>query len=253
MVAVKIVERPRHPTNTLRRVNGDGLGGRKGVTRLHWDACMQRVESEEHTNQSVAETLGGGFEAARVDEVEAPSFALGLGRLGRNESEERVVDVGRVAKSAAEGSLAELNRSLDPVHLVRPVALQLDHLEVQVGQIGTERCGALDADRLCSVVGELETTCNSVVFVEHGVRQRGGDVGDVVVEVHNDGRNVAILAVSCWKSSKTGLALDDFVRLISESRHGVAIGVGDVDRRQTGIASSNVWELAAQVAQTVDL
>jgi hypothetical protein len=29
--------------------------------------------------------------------------------------------------------------------------------------------------------------------------------------------------------------------------------VGDVDRRQTGIASSNVWELAAQVAQTVDL
>jgi hypothetical protein len=71
--------------------------------------------------------------------------------------------------------------------------------------------------------------------------------------MHDDGRNITVIAVRCWKSRKTGLALDYFVRLVKESRHSVAIGVGDVDRRQAGITSSNVWELAAQVAQPVDL
>lgn len=252
MVTVKIVERSRHAAKTLGRIDGNSFGRLETVTRLYGDAGVQRVQSQKHPDVSIAETLSGSLETAGVDKVEAPSLTLSLSCRWRGESKEWVVNMRSITDAAAEAGLTILNRSLDPVHFMGPISLELDHIELDVGQINGERSCSLDRDVFRSVVRDLEAACNCVILGENRVRERGSYVRNVVVKVYGDSRDIAVIAISGRQTGKTGLAIDDLVGLVGECRDSVAVGVRDMNRWETEVTSSNVWEFTTKVAQAVD-
>jgi hypothetical protein len=128
---------------------------------------VQRIETKQDTYEAVRESLSSCSKASSVDKVEAPCLAACFGGGGRSQSEERVVEVGRVALCRAKGRLAILYRTNNTICLMRPVTLQLNHLKVQVRQVDAEAGRTFDGDRLSPIVRELEATCNSVVFGEY--------------------------------------------------------------------------------------
>lgn len=156
---------------------------------------MQRVQSEKNANISVGELLGHCLEASSVDQVESPCLTLRLSGFGGSQGEEWVVQVRRVSSGGAETGLAVFDLLGHTVGLMRPVSVEGSHQEIGVGKINTEAGSALNGDVGGTIVAELKAACDSIVLGEDGVVQSGGNIRDVIVESHNDGRNIGIVAV----------------------------------------------------------
>ena len=174
--------------------------------------------------------------------MESPRLTRRLRSRGRHQSEERIMNVTRITQRTPETRLAVLHRSDNAICFMRPVALQLKHIEVQVRQIETEARGALDGDVRGAIIGYAEGAGDGVVSWEDGVRQRGSDGRVVVVKVDSQGRDITIIPIRSRKPGKTGLAIADLMRLIDKLRDGIAVRVRDVNCWEPEVASSYIRE-----------
>ena len=161
------------------------------------------------------------------------------------------MSVTSVAFCGAEACLAVIDFAPDCVHLMIPVTVGLNDLEIKVGKVKRETCSSFNDDIAGAIVGDLEAPGNGIVLWKDGVGEHSSNVRDVVVELDLQSCYVRIIAVSCWESGDRRLARDDLVGLVEERRHCVSVRVLNMDCWQTNVTSTNIWKFPSVVGFVV--
>lgn len=133
-----------------------------------------------------------------------------------------------------------------PRVLPRPVAPQLNHVEVRVRKVHAEARQLLHRDVGLAQVRDVDAPHDGVVRREDGVGQVRGDGAVVVVQAHHERRaRVPGRVAQARQAPQRRLPADDLVRLVPQLADGVPGGLADAHGGRAEVAPPQVGELAA--------
>ena len=157
-------------------------GRGEGRARLERPAEAVRADPDPDAGRVERVDLGLGDEVARVDEAEADHLAVGLGRRGAAQGDERVVHRARGPAVAAHRLPSRAQRTRDDVVLARPCPAELDELPARVRQVerGAHHAGQPDGGR--PVVADPRAPGHHGPVAEDRVRQLDGEAAALVGE-----------------------------------------------------------------------
>ena len=102
ILAVESVHRAGHATDTVFGVDCNTFWRGQGLPGAQVPRQLSRIESKQSARGALRALFNVYGEGSRIDQRESPGLAMGFGGVFVDESQERVVEMGRVARRTSK-------------------------------------------------------------------------------------------------------------------------------------------------------
>ena len=246
MLAIRRMERLRHPVQPIRRVDADDFRRLERLSRRELPGEIRRVQPRDDTRRAELLHLRLHREAAAVNQAERIDLPGQLSRLGAREREERRLLVrARAARARRLLDTAQEAAALEAAFR-RMAAVEAQPVERMVGEVDAEARRLLEAQRRLPRVLDPHGARQDAVARKDRVREHHLETPARIAQRDLERLRLVLLRVERREALKARLAAQDAVPIVEEVDDVRPVREHNAERRDAEIPVPLLGELLRQ-------